>query len=73
MLTIPLRCVATDRIVDSVFNETFSAMTTVILTPKNDASLNLNKQVLKVKHTYYSTDRILTDDEEKSKNYPSIV
>ena len=65
---IPHSCVVTNDIVNIVFNGTFGATSTVILTPKNDASLILNKQVLsKVpgeQHVYYSTDKIITDNEE---------
>ena len=42
----PHSCVVTNDIVNSVFNGTFSATSTVILTSKNDASLILNTQVL---------------------------
>ena len=73
-IEIPQCCVVTDDIVDIVFNETFNLKTTVILTPKNDASIQLNKQVLQKipgeTRIYYSTDKVLTDDEEESQNYP---
>ena len=49
-IEIPQCCVVTDGIVDSVFNETFGVTMTVILMPKNDASLNLNKQLLQKIH-----------------------
>ena len=70
---IPYSCVVTNDIVNSVFNEAIDATSAVILTPKNDALLLLNAQVLSkllgAQHVYYSTDRIIIDNEE-SQNYP---
>ena len=71
---IPYSCVVTNDIVNSVFNATFGGTSTIILTPKNDASLILNTQVLSKLpgklHVYYSTDKIITDKEEEGLNYP---
>lgn len=71
---IPYSCVVMNDIVNSVFNDAIDATSAVILTPRNDASLLLNAQVLSklpgTQHVYYSTDRIIIDNEEESQNYP---
>ena len=54
LIEIPPKCIVSDNIIDSVFDDPTCDMTKrVILTPKNDASLLLNKQVLGQVHNMY--------------------
>ena len=62
------------NIIDSVFDDPTCDMTKrVILTPKNDASLLLNKQVLDklpgAQRVYLSVDQVICDDSEEQQNY----
>ena len=75
LIEIPPKCIVSDNIIDSVFDDPTCDMTKrVILTPKNDASLLLNKQVLDklpgAQHVYLSVDRVICDDSEERQNYP---
>ena len=71
---LPISIVA-DNIIESIFDDpTVNITKRVILTPKNDASLLLNKQVLdrllSEQRLYLSVDRVMCDDEEEQQNYP---
>ena len=75
LIEIPPKTVVADNIIDSVFDDPNVNMTKrVILTPKNDASLLLNKQVLDrlpgAQRLYLSVDRVMCDDNEEQQNYP---
>ena len=77
-IIIPSQCnIVQGNIVDEVFPDLLDprALTnTVILTPTNDSSLQLNDQVLKrvpgEPKTYLSNDKAICDDEEEANNYP---
>ena len=74
-IEIPPISIVADDIIESVFDDpTVDITKRVILTPKNDASLLLNKQVLDrlqgEKRLYLSVDRVMSDDEEEQQNYP---
>jgi hypothetical protein len=67
--------VVSGSIIDAVFPDLSSDFTKrAILTPKNDASLELNDQVLErlpgEKHVYLSADSVVADDENEQQNYP---
>ena len=74
-IEIPTNCVVGDNIIDSVFDDLTSDITKrIILTPKNDASLLLNKQVLDrlpgEQRIYLSVDQAICDNKEEQQNYP---
>ena len=74
-IEIPSKCIVADNIIDNMFDDPVYNMTDrVILTPKNDASLLLNKQVLERlpgdQHVYLSVDKVICDDNEEQQNYP---
>ena len=74
-IEIPPISIVADNIIESVFDDpTVDITKRVILTPKNDASLLLNKQVLDrlqgEQRLYLSVDRVMCDDEEEQQNYP---
>ena len=74
-IEIPPISVVADNIIESVFDDpTVDITKRVILTPKNDPSLLLNKQVLDrlqgEQCLYVSVDRVICDDEEEQQNYP---
>ena len=74
-IEIPPISIVADNIIESIFNDpTVDITERVILTPKNDASLSLNKQVLDrlqgEQRLYLSVDRVMCDDEEEQQNYP---
>ena len=71
-IEIPPISIVSDNIIESVFNDpTVDITKRVILTPKNDASLLLNKQVLDrlqgEQRLYLSVDRVMCDDEKSNK------
>ena len=73
-IEIPSSCIVAD-LIDSIFDDICYDMTKrVILTPKNDASLQLNSEVLKklpgTHHVYLSMDKVICDNEEEQQNYP---
>ena len=70
LIEIPPICIVADNIIESVFDDpTVDITKTVILTPNNDVSLSLNKQVLDrlqgKQHLHLSVDRVMCDDEEE--------
>ena len=72
-IEIPPKTIVADNIIDSVFDDPNVDMTKrVIVTPKNDASLLLNKQVLDrlpgAQLLYLSVDCVICDDNEKQQN-----
>ena len=74
MIDIPPECVI-DDIVDTIFPDfDVDRSDSVILTPKNDMSLQLNDEILKRlpgdNHVFFSCDRALCDNEEEAENYP---
>ena len=74
MIDIPEEC-STSDIVNSIFPDFSTDRTgSVILTPKNDTSLQLNDEILKkldgVPREFLSCDKALCDDEVESQNYP---
>ena len=74
-IEMPTNCVVADNIIDSVFDDLTSDITKrIILTPKNDASLLLNKQVLDRRpgeqRIYLSVDQAICDNKEEQQNYP---
>ena len=72
----PLSCV-NDSLVDEIFKDTTQEekRTRVILSPKNVDCLLINEEVLRQipgnSHTFYSTDRVLTDDATEAERYPT--
>ena len=74
IIDIPSECMLTENIIDAVFPDVSTASTQhVILTPKNDASLQLNDKVLERlpgdMQTYYSSDRVICDTAHEEANY----
>jgi hypothetical protein len=77
-ISIPNQCnIAHGHIEDDVFPDMSNPKaltTTVILTPTNDTSLEVNNNVLKKlpgqQRVYLSTDAAICDDEEEANNYP---
>ena len=74
-LEIPTNCVVADNIIDTVFDDLTSDIAKgIILTPKNDASLLLNKQVLDrlpgEQHIYLSVDQAICDNRGATKLSP---
>ena len=74
LIEIPPICVVDDNIIDSVFDDPTADMTKrVILAPKNDASLSLNKQVLDKllgkQCLYVTVDQVMCDNKEEKQNY----
>ena len=75
-IAIPDRCV-TNSVMTSVFGDVFDENTfadCVILCPTNDESLRLNEAILHCipgdARIYFSSDDILTDDDEERAQYP---
>ena len=72
---IPPDCIVHEHIIDAVFpNLSCDLTASVVLTPKNDTSLQLNNHVLdKIggeKKLYPSVDHVVCDNEEEHLNYP---
>ena len=73
---IPTKCIVSSDVIDTVLADLSSDLTTtVLLTPKNEASLALlNNQVLNrlegEKRLYLSVDRVVCDNKEEEQNYP---
>ena len=76
-VSIPQQCHVTDSTANDVFpvvSNSRELIDTVILTPKNDAALQLNDAVLKKlpgdTQTYLSTDKAVCDEPSEAANYP---
>ncbi|XP_062514783.1 uncharacterized protein LOC134190346 [Corticium candelabrum] len=76
---IPTECLVSDNIIDTVFADLPSALTTtVLLTPKmKHHFMALNNHVLArledEKRLYLSVDRVICDIREKEQNYPRAL
>ena len=75
MVDIPKECQVVDNIVSAVFPDlNMDLSDRVILTPKNDVTLQLNEDILAMLPgqacTYLSVDKVQTDDPEEAANYP---
>ena len=74
-IQIPNECALQDNIVASIFSDFNDNLTgRVILTPTNDAALEINEQIINQLpgelKTYFSVDSVVSDDDEEVQLYP---
>ena len=72
---IPEQCVCQGEIIDEIFPEMEEELyTSVILTPKNDATHSLNDAIVRrldgEEVKYYSMDEVICETEEEEQHYP---
>ena len=76
-IDLPTQCISSnvvDHIFPSICPQDMSLHHRAILTPKNDSSIQLNRQIIQKlptpSRTYFSTDTIICDDPDEQNNYP---